>query len=76
MVCRSEFFKRVLRDNLLRRAKNEKATIIYDFPGSNRVVDSYEGAKTGQIGDDKIFVLELDKCVRIRTGEIGNKAIG
>ncbi len=35
-----------------------------------------EGAKTGQIGDGKIFVLELSECIRIRTGEKGNKAIG
>lgn len=34
------------------------------------------GARTGQIGDGKIFVLELPKCVRIRTGEQGGKAIG
>jgi len=35
-----------------------------------------EGAKTGQIGDGKIFVLDMNECVRIRTGEKGNKAIG
>jgi nitrogen regulatory protein P-II 2 len=35
-----------------------------------------EGAKTGQIGDGKIFVLDLDECVRIRTGERGSRAIG
>ena len=33
-------------------------------------------AKTGQIGDGKIFVLPLDDCVRIRTGERGPEAIG
>ena len=35
-----------------------------------------EGAKTGEIGDGKIFVLDLVECVRIRTGEKGQKAIG
>jgi nitrogen regulatory protein P-II 1 len=35
-----------------------------------------EGAKTGKIGDGKIFVLDLDQCVRIRTGERGGTAIG
>lgn len=35
-----------------------------------------KGARTGQIGDGKIFVLDLKDCVRIRTGEIGNQAIG
>ena len=34
------------------------------------------GAKTGKIGDGKIFVLDLYKCVRIRTGETGGEAIG
>lgn len=35
-----------------------------------------KAARTGNIGDGKIFVLTLDKCIRIRTGETGNKAIG
>jgi len=34
------------------------------------------GARTGQIGDGKIFVLDLPACIRIRTGEEGEKAIG
>jgi nitrogen regulatory protein P-II 1 len=34
------------------------------------------GARTGAIGDGKIFVLDLEDCVRIRTGETGGKAIG
>jgi nitrogen regulatory protein P-II 1 len=34
------------------------------------------GARTGQIGDGKIFVLDLPRCIRIRTGEEGNEAIG
>jgi nitrogen regulatory protein P-II 1 len=34
------------------------------------------GAKTGQIGDGKIFIHTLDECIRIRTGETGNDAIG
>jgi nitrogen regulatory protein P-II 1 len=35
-----------------------------------------DGAKTGQIGDGKIFVLDLPECIRIRTGERGGEAIG
>jgi nitrogen regulatory protein P-II 2 len=35
-----------------------------------------EGARTGQIGDGKIFVLDLPECIRIRTGETGGVAIG
>ncbi len=33
-------------------------------------------ARTGVIGDGKIFVTELSRCVRIRTGEEGKEAIG
>ena len=35
-----------------------------------------KGAKTGNIGDGKIFVLDLAECIRIRTGENGKEAIG
>jgi len=33
-------------------------------------------ARTGQIGDGKIFILDLPECIRIRTGERGTDAIG
>lgn len=35
-----------------------------------------QGARTGKIGDGKIFVLDLKECLRIRTGESGGVAIG
>lgn len=35
-----------------------------------------KGAKSGNIGDGKIFVVDLSECVRIRTGERGSEAIG
>lgn len=35
-----------------------------------------KGARTGKIGDGKIFVLDLADCIRIRTGEVGREAIG
>jgi nitrogen regulatory protein P-II 2 len=35
-----------------------------------------KGARTGNIGDGKIFILDLPECIRIRTGEKGNDAIG
>ena len=35
-----------------------------------------EGARTGDIGDGKIFVLPMEECVRIRTGERGPNGIG
>ena len=34
------------------------------------------GARTGTIGDGKIFITELSDCVRIRTGERDGAAIG
>lgn len=34
------------------------------------------GAQTGEIGDGKIFILPLEECIRIRTGETGSEAIG
>ena len=35
-----------------------------------------KGGRTGQIGDGKVFVLDLQECIRIRTGETGGVAIG
>lgn len=41
-----------------------------------KVVETIENtAKTGRIGDGKIFILPLDEAVRIRTGEKGQEAI-
>ena len=34
------------------------------------------GARTGNIGDGKILVMPLERCVRIRTGEEGDDAVG
>jgi nitrogen regulatory protein P-II 2 len=60
--------------NLLKKVRLEIA-VNDDFVEKtiNAIV---EGAKTGQIGDGKIFVLDLPECIRIRTGDKGNKAIG
>jgi len=35
-----------------------------------------QGARTGNIGDGKIFIIPMEECIRIRTGEEGSKAIG
>jgi nitrogen regulatory protein P-II 1 len=41
-----------------------------------KIVDTIQNtAKTGRIGDGKIFVLPIEEAVRIRTGEKGNEAI-
>jgi nitrogen regulatory protein P-II 2 len=42
----------------------------------NKTIDAITGAaKTGQIGDGKIFVLDVESAVRIRTGETNAAAI-
>jgi nitrogen regulatory protein PII len=42
----------------------------------DRVLESIQNAaRTGQIGDGKIFVYDLDKVLRIRTGERDNSAL-
>ncbi|UCE31563.1 MAG: P-II family nitrogen regulator [Burkholderiales bacterium] len=41
-----------------------------------RAVEAIEGAaRTGKIGDGKIFVTSLEQVIRIRTGETGNEAL-
>jgi nitrogen regulatory protein P-II 2 len=41
-----------------------------------RVVEAIQGsAKTGQIGDGKVFVLPLEEAIRVRTGETGAAAL-
>ncbi len=60
--------------NLLKKVRLEIA-VNEDFvqPTIDAIV---KGARTGNIGDGKIFVLPLERCIRIRTGEEGNDAIG
>lgn len=60
--------------NLLKKIRLEIA-VNEDYlePAIQAIV---KGAKTGQTGDGKIFVLDLSECVRIRTGEKGGNAIG
>ena len=60
--------------NLLKKVRLEVA-INTDFV--DKTIDAIiKGAQTGQIGDGKIFVLELADCIRIRTNEKGHDAIG
>ncbi len=60
--------------NLLRKIRLEIA-VNEDFvePTIKAIV---KGAKTGETGDGKIFILDLKECVRIRTEERGSLAIG
>ena len=60
--------------NLLRKIRLEIA-VNEDFvePTINAIV---KGAQTGEVGDGKIFILDLAECIRIRTKERGGMAIG
>lgn len=60
--------------NLLKKVRIEIAVNEdYVEPTIEAII---KGARTGNIGDGKIFVLDLVDCIRIRTGERGPRAIG
>ncbi|MBI2421605.1 MAG: P-II family nitrogen regulator [Candidatus Hydrogenedentes bacterium] len=60
--------------NLLKKIRLEIA-VNDDF--AKVTIDAIvKGAKTGNIGDGKIIVTNIEECVRIRTGELGEAAIG
>ena len=44
-------------------------------PTVNAIIQGGRSGEKGEIGDGKIFVLPLDDCIRIRTGERGGEAI-
>ena len=53
-----------------------KIEIVVDDDMCDKIVDVIlEQAKTGKIGDGKVFVLPVEKAVRIRTRETGKDAI-
>jgi len=67
------------------RGVKEAGTLLKKVRLEIGVNDSYvqptvdaiiKGARTGSIGDGKIFVLPLEECIRIRSGETGKVAIG
>ncbi|MCX5699227.1 MAG: P-II family nitrogen regulator [Candidatus Omnitrophica bacterium] len=60
--------------NLLRKIRLEIA--VNDNFLEPTIKAIVKGAKTGETGDGKIFVLDLKECVRIRTEERGPVAIG
>ncbi len=60
--------------NLLRKVRLEIAVNeAFVEPTIKAII---KGAHTGEMGDGKIFVLELAECIRIRTEERGHEAIG
>ncbi|MBU0678130.1 MAG: P-II family nitrogen regulator, partial [Verrucomicrobia bacterium] len=60
--------------NLLKKVRLEIAVNEdYVQPTVDAIVSA---ARSGKIGDGKIFILALEECIRIRTGEKGKDAIG
>jgi nitrogen regulatory protein P-II 1 len=60
--------------NLLKKVRIEIA--VNDNFVKPTVDAIIRGARSGEIGDGKIFVLPVEECIRIRTGETGSAAIG
>ncbi|MGB7325047.1 MAG: P-II family nitrogen regulator [Rubripirellula sp.] len=62
--------------NLLRKVQLQIA-VNDEFvqPTIDAIVAGGRNGPDGEIGDGKIFVLPMDDCIRIRTGETGNEAI-
>ena len=53
-----------------------KIEIVISDEDVDRAVEAITGAaKTGRIGDGKIFVIDLKQAMRIRTGETGDQAV-
>lgn len=60
--------------NLLKKVRLEIA-VNEDFV--EKTIEAIcSSARTGEIGDGKIFIIDLVECIRIRTGEKGKEAIG
>ena len=60
--------------NLLKKVRIEIA--VNDSFVKPTVDAIIKGARSGDIGDGKIFIIPMEECIRIRTGEVGNTAIG
>ena len=66
-----EFVTNLLRKVELQIAVNDG----YVEPTIAAIVAAAKCSEEGQVGDGKIFVLPLEECIRIRTGERGSEAI-
>jgi nitrogen regulatory protein P-II 1 len=60
--------------NLLKKVRLEVAVNAEYVDATVEAIIS--GARSGNIGDGKIFIQNLEECIRIRTGEKGDDAIG
>ena len=63
--------------NLMRKVKLEIA-VNDEFvePTITNIIAAARSEGEGKVGDGKIFVMPLEDCIRIRTGETGKEAIG
>jgi nitrogen regulatory protein P-II 2 len=53
-----------------------KVEVAIEDDALSRTVEAIIGAaKTGKIGDGKIFVMDLEQAIRVRTGEMGPEAL-
>lgn len=66
-----EFSVNLLRKVQLQIAVNEE----FVEPTIQAIIKGGRSGQQGEIGDGKIFVLPMDDCIRIRTGERGQEAI-
>ncbi|MGL4514678.1 MAG: P-II family nitrogen regulator [Lacipirellulaceae bacterium] len=66
-----EFSVNLLRKVQLQIAVNDE----FVEPTINAIIKGGRTGDTGEVGDGKIFVLPLEDCIRIRTGERGGEAI-
>ena len=64
------------RSNLLRKVKLQIA-VNNEFvePTVQAIIKAGRTGEEGKVGDGKIFILPLEDCIRIRTGERGSEAI-
>ena len=71
----TEVYRGVVEEvNLLNKVRIE--VVVNDDFAQTAIDAIINGARTGNIGDGKIFVSKLDECIRIRTGEKGKDAVG
>jgi len=61
------------RLEFLPKLKVEVVVMDEDVPGALNAI--IRGARTGDIGDGKIFIIPIEDAVRIRTGDSGNNAV-
>jgi nitrogen regulatory protein P-II 1 len=53
-----------------------RVDVVVDDDGVDEVIDAIAGAaRTGKIGDGKLWVTDVDRVMRIRTGEMGPDAL-